>query len=198
MTVATEMNLGNAFAKLQWITGNYTMQQMEDLRGILVEMTSDTDAQAPNVTAFFVEYVTGAIDCLVTARDVAPVAALANGYYTVVLDSDDNYVTLKISDDFRANGTGKVAAFLTGPDNTNDYTGFAFVESDGRVAVWSRFKNGYARQAAALAILAGAETRGEFAMGYALKSGRCARCGRQLTVPASLHAGYGPDCITKL
>jgi hypothetical protein len=25
--------------------------------------------------------------------------------------------------------------------------------------------------------------------------GRCGRCGRKLTVPESIHNGYGPECI---
>ena len=29
-------------------------------------------------------------------------------------------------------------------------------------------------------------------------SAHCARCGKKLTVPASVHDGFGPDCITKV
>jgi hypothetical protein len=28
--------------------------------------------------------------------------------------------------------------------------------------------------------------------------GRCARCARPLTDPASIEAGFGPECITKM
>jgi hypothetical protein len=28
--------------------------------------------------------------------------------------------------------------------------------------------------------------------------GRCGRCGRKLTVPTSVHQGFGPECITRI
>lgn len=33
---------------------------------------------------------------------------------------------------------------------------------------------------------------------YAMKSGRCWRCGRMLTVPSSIESGIGPECATKV
>ena len=44
------------------------------------------------------------------------------------------------------------------------------------------------------------EARAEFlnyAEAYAIGSGKCACCGRTLTVPASVHRGLGPDCAKK-
>ncbi|MDE1971441.1 MAG: hypothetical protein KGI50_07750, partial [Patescibacteria group bacterium] len=34
-------------------------------------------------------------------------------------------------------------------------------------------------------------------LAYALKETKCCRCGRDLTVPASIHAGLGPGCARK-
>ena len=120
------------------------------------------------------------------------------GYYTVVLE-DDSHVTLRVSDWKSKPGT-IIVAFLDGPDNTGDYQGFAsFDTASGTGGVWKRFENGYERQRKALEILAamGTEDIAGAREGYAMRSGRCAICGRMLTVPASIHRGIGPECAAK-
>lgn len=120
-----------------------------------------------------------------------------NGTYTIILNGDDDYVTLKIKAAKFAKdmpeGT-QMACYLSGADNESDFTGFAFVQ--GRTAkVWSRFRNN-SRIGDALRILlnGGDDDAGER---YAMASGNCYCCNRKLTVPASLHRGLGPVCAAK-
>lgn len=86
----------------------------------------------------------------------------------------------------------RVLELLTGPDNTADYTGFAFVKPD-RITVWKRLRGGvydvYARN---LANPAPWESKGaEFYWEHVC----CRRCGRPLTTPESLERGIGPVCM---
>lgn len=37
----------------------------------------------------------------------------------------------------------------------------------------------------------------KYGMAYALESNHCYRCGKLLTVPASINAGLGPDCASR-
>lgn len=124
---------------------------------------------------------------------------IENGRYTVVLDGDeDDYVTMLVEDDFRVDGPlgAKVLKYLAGPDNSSDYVGFAFVElkrSTGQwtFVPWKRFLGNGRLWRAATALVEAPEAAGQ---AYALRSNRCRRCGRALTVPASINAGYGPEC----
>ena len=144
------------------------------------------------------------------ARNDAPVAPMHNdidappviapGTYTVVLDvNEEHYVTVRIAPGKWADGK-LVASFLSGSDNENSYTGFAFVTGKG-VNLWKRFIDNK-RLAAAIAVLlndtdAAHEMFLNLAEAYAMKSGQCMRCHRKLTVPASLHRGLGPECANK-
>jgi hypothetical protein len=125
-------------------------------------------------------------------------AALTPGYYTVEFEGGD-YVTLRVQDDFRANPDPncKVVGYLNGPDNHSDYTGFAFVVG-GDIRTWNRFRGMLPRQHEAVKVLMGSTDVTEYGFAFAKMSGRCARCGRMLTVPASLNRGYGPECAKKL
>ena len=129
------------------------------------------------------------------AEPASQSSAIPHLTYTVVLD--DGRITLRFSE-----WKGKtVISYLKGPDNELDFGGCGTVE--GAVFLpWSRFRGGSfaARVARAVAIIAatGADGRQEMTREYAVMSGRCARCGRTLTVPASIHAGLGPDCAAKL
>lgn len=103
----------------------------------------------------------------------------------------------------RKEGT-MVVGWLRGPDNSSDYTGFAFAIPDGRGGYrfypWHKVDQGkYAHQIwSAKYILhlfktdpVGLQDR---RYAYAMMSGNCSRCGRTLTVPASINRGLGPEC----
>lgn len=119
------------------------------------------------------------------------------GTYTVVF-SENQYETIKIERVKNGALAGRyIASFLSGPDNELDFQGFAFVNEYGDVHTWKKYNNleGGLKYRAVQIILQdidGAKEKGQEA--YAMRSGRCSRCGRKLTVPASLHRGLGPDC----
>lgn len=131
----------------------------------------------------------------------APVAtgSLPNGTYTIAF-TDGSHRTIRLVEDWRddAPDGSQVAQLLTGPDNTNDFAGVAFVM--GREArVWKRFKDAVELRAA-LDVLMACDLEGAKELGeaYALVSGRCWRCNRTLTTPESIRNGIGPECARKL
>lgn len=179
-------------------------QEVADMRDVVAgRLIRDRAVGDANFYAFAVEYLSAAVDHVDDANDEAWEAArpkpLADGYYTIVL-ADGGHVTLRVSDDFRADAPdgSKVVAYLMGQDNESDYAGFAFVDPQGRPAVWKRFRDTHERQREALDVLLGGGDRSDLSLAYALESGRCARCGRRLTVPASIHRGFGPECYQRV
>ena len=137
------------------------------------------------------------------------VTALADvfpkGTFTIVRESDGKRVTIRIRDTTFARHVGgraagqesrTIAEFLSGPDNEADYTGFAFVDvAAGTYAIWAKQKRGEAWFSWALDVLKGDPVAAGEA--YAMASGKCWKCGRRLTVPASLHRGMGPECAKR-
>lgn len=134
----------------------------------------------------------------------ASVRKFHNGTYTVVYGGNvENYFTFRLVDDFRKDGPegAQVVEYLSGPHNERDFTGCAFLEGN-KVKTWRKFKNGEISNQVHRAIGAlesrGPEGRRAAMEAYALQSGKCANCGRTLTVAASIHRGLGPDCAAKL
>lgn len=132
-----------------------------------------------------------------SANDEPITRVCHNATFTVVLDETGAYRTLKLTDcpDHMGKPSGtQIASFLSGADNESNYTGFAFVFGS-RFAVWSKFKAD-SKLALALKKLLAADRDAqiEFGHAYAIESGNCSRCGRKLTVPASIHRGLGPKC----
>jgi hypothetical protein len=79
-----------------------------------------------------------------------------------------------------------------------DYINFAFTNGDHgevRAYIWKRFRVHTRLDRALNHLLRNPIDAGE---AYALESGRCWRCGRRLTVPASIHRGLGPECAKKV
>lgn len=130
-----------------------------------------------------------------------PARLLADGRFTVVLASGERR-TIRIrtqpTDAGFAAGE-RIMAYLSGADNDTAYTRFAFysLKGDGKVHIWARFaaESVLAQCARVLEDVDAAEAAG---LAYALESGNCWRCGHTLTVPASIHAGVGPECAKKL
>jgi hypothetical protein len=118
--------------------------------------------------------------------------SIPNGTYTVVLD-DGSHVTLRLKDW----NEKRIATYLAGSDNDSDYVGFAFINGT-RINLWKRFQNNsISRIALALETLLTGDP-GEAGLRYSMESGNCYRCGRTLTVPASIHRGLGPECASKM
>jgi hypothetical protein len=125
----------------------------------------------------------------------------ANGTYTIVLDEAGDYRTIRLTDApetmNKRQGT-QIAAYLSGSDNEGDYTGFAFV-SAGKIGMWKKFHSDTKLSKALVTLLqADKERQADLGQAYALESGNCWRCGRKLTVPASINRGLGPICAEKL
>lgn len=150
-------------------------------------------------------FVLPSVQVETTANTATPAPAarkIPNGTFSIV-DESGAYVTVKVTDHWIAEESDKqVAKFLSGSNNEIDFTGFAFIKSTG-LSVWKRFKDErgqpsttIAKYVRALQVLAngGEKTWADGSKQYALESGSCSRCGRTLTVPASLHNGMGPVC----
>jgi hypothetical protein len=125
------------------------------------------------------------------------------GTFTVVRGTDgaETYETIKLERIEVGPLAGKViASHISGPDNELDFQGFAFVSETGRVNVWKKNANIDPRWTAAVEFVVNGTRDEQLGMSeaYALRSGRCSRCNRKLTVPASLNRGYGPDCAAIL
>lgn len=124
---------------------------------------------------------------------------LPAGIYTVVFE-DGAHMTLRVRPATWATsmpqGTHEVA-YLYGPENDHDYTGFAFVFPDGGSTIWKKFRDpDFFLPGEALQVLlsGGLDAVRDAGEAYALRSGRCWRCDHRLTVPASIHRGLGPVC----
>lgn len=119
-----------------------------------------------------------------------PEPVILDGIYTI--ESAEGHRTLRLrtqdADDEFAPGE-QVIAFLSGPDNEHDYTGFGFIKG-GQLKRWKRFATNAALLRDAEALLA--DPSG------ALKAAHCARCHRKLTRPSSINAMIGPECSRKL
>lgn len=117
-----------------------------------------------------------------------------NGTYTVLINDQGDYRTLRLVDAPEALNQPKgtqVAQYLSGPDNTSNYTGFAFVSGD-QMRLWKKFA---AKSDLSFALIKLLASDGyEAGKNYAMRSGKCFICGRKLTTPDSIVAGIGPIC----
>lgn len=97
-------------------------------------------------------------------------------------------------------GTTYYVKVLTGPDNESDYTYLGVYDPAGgvRLTKASRFAADTRPVAVfrRFAAVVGANEEAKFASaGWTVHwSNRCQRCGRPLTVPASVDSRIGPDC----
>lgn len=137
-------------------------------------------------------------ESVVATEKLAPVG-LPTGTFTVER-ADGRYETIRIEQVTQGALAGKfIASYMSGPDNDRDFQGFAFVDPRSKaVHVWKRCKDINPRWISAIRVVLGTEDHAAMREAYAMRSGRCSRCGRTLTVPASLHRGLGPECATKV
>lgn len=85
----------------------------------------------------------------------------------------------------------RIIELLQGPDNENDYRSFGMVGDNGRVCLWKKHQSEtfYTWVATALEHPEKFLDRVEFSF-----EGRCRRCNRLLSDPASVASGIGPTC----
>lgn len=142
--------------------------------------------------------------------DVGAFLFAGNAIFTVTRN-DGRRFTYRVSNSQRTQAqrnrsAGRSAVYfvsvLTGSDNTNDYSYMGIVPADGVTASAPRFirTNGSrigndAESMATFRALIDALYNGELPAGWSFHhEGRCARCGRRLTVPESIETGFGPEC----
>jgi len=120
-----------------------------------------------------------------------------DGRYTLIYPSGD-YRTVKVSTVKK--GDLKGAQVLTLKEGRSFGRGIAFIRPNGHLNFWKDFKanNPPERlgriQKAVDRIMADPAAAG---LAFAMKENRCFRCGKELTVPASIHKGMGPECAKK-
>jgi hypothetical protein len=123
------------------------------------------------------------------------------GTYTLVLNGDEKpHRTIRVSS-WNTRPGYSVFAMLTGPDNSLDFTGFGEQKGDNQFHIWRKFGDRAAwLEAGRALVLMVSDPEAMEAAGiiYAEKSKRCRRCYHPLSVPASLHRGYGPDCAEEM
>src|SRR5271157_2617898 len=123
---------------------------------------------------------------------------IQDGKYTLVYGSGE-YRTVAIENITEEGHNFKGKTILSRKSGQR-YEGIAFLSSDNRVMLWKRFRAEFDQkriEALQNAVNRIARNPQEAGMAYAIHEGRCCRCGRELTVPASIHAGMGPDCAEK-
>jgi hypothetical protein len=122
------------------------------------------------------------------------------GTFTVVMGTERRTIRIKKHWDAAEASKGTlVASYLSGQDNEADYKGFAFITARGKAMIWKKYRNG-GRSALIISALSFLLQSGDYegaGLAYALESGNCYRCGRLLTVPASINRGLGPECAKK-
>lgn len=141
---------------------------------------------------------------LTTAADATAFALAGNATLTLVSKASGNRFTFRIQapmkDDRRdLDAEVRFVSLLSGPDNETDYRYIGFIRrgvyfgggakakvhpgAPGPVAfkwAWERFAKG--------------DLPAQLEVWH---EGRCARCGRKLTVPSSIASGFGPECSSK-
>jgi hypothetical protein len=111
------------------------------------------------------------------------------GIYT--MEHEDGHTTFRIKvqpSDAKFAPGATVIEVLVGQDNENDYTSFGFLR-DGRLFPFKGFRSHLDLLDHANAFLTDPDAT--------LVSKSCARCGRTLTTPESVLAGFGPECAKK-
>lgn len=122
-------------------------------------------------------------------------AATHNGTITIDNPATGQHRTFRIrtqKKDARFAAGKRVLSLLSGPDNTSDYTPFAFIDEHGMVRVWNRYVDTqYERFARLIQNLKNEAERWKLDVQW---SAKCRCCNRELTDPVSIATGIGPVC----
>lgn len=127
---------------------------------------------------------------------------LIEGRFTVVFE-DDTYKTIRVrrqASDASFKPGALLLGYLSGQDNTNDYTSFGHVDDrTGKVVIWKKHRDNEPLVEAVKVLTSDPKAA---AQAYFEQSGNCVACGRVITRPDSLenaktNGGLGPDCEDK-
>ena len=124
---------------------------------------------------------------------------IPNGCFTVSNKIKSTHKTVKIHTVRRGKLEGKrIISLLVGSDNNNNYSGFGFVNDNGTINIWNKYKN--ERVKTWLANFISKEFSGQKNENpdiELLVEKKCIRCNRRLTTPESIKSGIGPECIKR-
>ncbi len=125
-----------------------------------------------------------------------PLPEIANGCYTLHNVKRDTHRTFRIRTAKKGGLKGKrIVELLTGPDNTNDYTAFGFLNPNC-ISVWKSKQQTttYLNYAEFFfKMLKGAKCES-----VEMKTEKfCLICNRKLTNPESIDNNIGPECAKK-
>ena len=122
-----------------------------------------------------------------------------NATFTLVSEKTGNRFTYKVSE-AKDNETLSFVALMNGPDNEASYQYLGTIR-EGRFSHGRKSRiNQDAPSAKAFNWFFQNVTAGN-RIPEALQvwhEGRCARCARKLTVPASIESGFGPECARQM
>jgi len=123
--------------------------------------------------------------------------------FTLRSTETSNRYTYRVNEKVEAGRpTVYFVGLLAGPDNESDYTYLGWIRNNQFGLTKKSRENGLTEQTPSVKAFAWAFAN--FVKGAVPEklefwhAGRCARCGRPLTVPQSIEDGFGPECITKV
>lgn len=134
-----------------------------------------------------------------TCADAVRFMTAGNARVTVVSKATQTRFTFKVRA-AKDNAELLFVSVLTGPDNWANYSYVGFIRRGVYFHGKAKARVGAdAPSAKAFDWLWRAMARGELPVTCEVwHEGACGRCGRALTVPASIASGFGPECITRL
>lgn len=122
--------------------------------------------------------------------------ATHNGCITMFNPETGQHRTFRIRTqpkDSTFNPGSRIVALLTGPDNTHDYQQFGFVNPNGSIVLWRRFRDSAVFQAYVNMLRFPKTYMERHGIQYRYE-GRCRVCNAKLTNPDSIISGIGPIC----
>lgn len=123
-----------------------------------------------------------------------------NAYFTLVSKRTGTRFTYRVGMPKKARGSDQpwyYVSLLNGPDNTSNYTWMGTILNNGGYR-YAKVGKDAASSKAFLWLLARLQAGVFPAEVEFWHEGRCGRCGRMLTVPASVARGIGPECAGRL
>jgi hypothetical protein len=126
--------------------------------------------------------------------------------FTVSNPAGEHYThkIVRAQENEKYDSTPLFVSMLTGPDNTRDYTYMGILSTGiNNMCLRLTQKSKYAPDTKPVKVFNWVMFRVNSGQGmpagYSLHhEGRCARCGRLLTVTESVKSGFGPECIEKV
>lgn len=119
---------------------------------------------------------------------------IPDGTYTIVWDDEGkDYTSIRLKTAKKMRGVRPGVQTIAYPTQGGKFIKFGFASAE-KFRPWKSFVDHNNIVAAVTQLLSTPDDYETYGMAYAMQSGHCYRCGKQLRVPASLYRGLGPDC----